>query len=132
MNVTRIEQVSGTTHDPVDHTFEHNGKSITLIDTAGIRKRTIREVSCRSTCHPPLTPLQKGIEQLITMRALATIEKCHVAILLIDPISGVTPQDQMIATHIVRHNKSGGMTRVPRNTLTPVSHCRRQQMGSTS
>ncbi|PRP81204.1 hypothetical protein PROFUN_02038 [Planoprotostelium fungivorum] len=90
-NRSIVSEISGTTHDPVDHFMEHEGRKITLIDTAGIRKRTIRE---------------KGIEQLITMKALATIERCHVAILLIDPVNGVSTQDQMIATHIIQHSKS--------------------------
>lgn len=67
-------------------------QKITLIDTAGIRKKGNHE---------------KSLEKLTIMWALRVIERSHVALLVIDPQNGVTQQDMSIAGHIQQHYKSG-------------------------
>src|SRR5260221_5794164 len=55
---------------------------ITLIDTAGIRKRG---------------SIEPGIEQFSVIRALKALERADVALLLIDAVDGVTAQDTHVA-----------------------------------
>ncbi len=62
-----------------------DGQEYTLIDTAGIRKRG------------SVTP---GVEKYSVLRAMQAIERCDVAILVIDAVSGITAQDTHIAGYI--------------------------------
>lgn len=64
---------------------------LTLIDTAGIRKRGTIEV---------------GVEKYSVLRALKAIERSEVALLLIDAVDGITAQDEHIAGYILDSHKS--------------------------
>lgn len=68
----------GTTRDSIYIAFERGGKRYTLIDTAGIRRRS---------------RVGEGIEKFSVIKALQAIEKAHVVIYLIDASEGVTDQD---------------------------------------
>ncbi len=85
-----VSTVPGTTRDTIDTTFTVNGESVTLIDTAGIRR------SGR---------IEQGIEKYSVLRALRAIERCDVALLLIDATEGVTAQDTHIAGMILESKK---------------------------
>ena len=68
----------GTTRDSIYIPFERNGQQFTLIDTAGMRRRSrVAEV----------------IEKFSVIKSLQAIEKAHVVIYLIDASEGVTDQD---------------------------------------
>jgi len=80
-----VSNIPGTTRDSIDTKFVFDEQEFTLIDTAGIRKRG------------SITP---GVEKFSVLRAMQSIERCDVAILLIDAVSGVTAQDTHIAGFI--------------------------------
>ncbi|ASF46309.1 ribosome biogenesis GTPase Der [Methylovulum psychrotolerans] len=68
----------GTTRDSIYIPFERNGKQFTLIDTAGMRRRS---------------KIAETIEKFSVIKSLQAIEKAHVVIYLIDASEGVTDQD---------------------------------------
>jgi GTP-binding protein len=68
----------GTTRDSIYIPFEREGQKYTLIDTAGIRRK-------RSTHHK--------IEKFSIIKAIDSLEKSHVVILVLDASEGVTEQD---------------------------------------
>ncbi len=77
-----VSDIAGTTRDSIDTDFERDGKEYVLIDTAGIRRKS---------------RINENIERYSIIRAIAAIEKCDVAVLMIDATSGVTEQDKKIA-----------------------------------
>lgn len=68
----------GTTRDSIYIPFERNGKKFTLIDTAGMRRRS---------------RVSETIEKFSVIKSLQAIEKSHVVIYLIDASEGITDQD---------------------------------------
>jgi GTPase len=97
-----VSDVPGTTRDAIDTRldFTEPGSSeegstapvpLTLIDTAGIRKRGTIEV---------------GVEKYSVLRAFKAIERSDVALLLLDAIDGITAQDEHIAGYILDDYKS--------------------------
>ncbi len=85
-----VSSLPGTTRDTIDTTITVHGEPVTLIDTAGIRR------SGR---------IEQGIEKYSVLRALRAIERCDVAMLLIDATEGVTAQDTHIAGMILEAKK---------------------------
>ncbi len=77
-----VSAQAGTTRDSVDTPFEKDGVRYVLIDTAGIRRRS---------------RVSDDIEKYSVIRALSAIERCDVALLVIDAQDGVTEQDKKIA-----------------------------------
>ena len=77
-----VSEVAGTTRDAVDVPYSRDGKDFTLIDTAGIRKRTKRDSS---------------VEVFSVMRSERSIRRADLCLLLIDAASGVVSQDRRIA-----------------------------------
>jgi len=95
---TRIEVVSAPGSAPVSSTALRGPARdasptlpVTLIDTAGIRRRG---------------HIDPGVEQYSVLRALRAIKRCDVALLLIDAVEGVTAQDAHIAGFILDESKS--------------------------
>ncbi len=78
--------VPGTTRDPVDTTFTYNDKVYTLIDTAGIRRRG---------------KIERGCENLSVLAALMSLERCDVALIVVDALEGLTDQDAHVAGYAV-------------------------------
>ncbi len=85
-----VSPVPGTTRDSVDTDLIFEGTEITLIDTAGIRRAG---------------RIERGIEQYSVLRSLRAIERCDIALLLLDATEGVTAQDAHIAGMIVEAKK---------------------------
>jgi GTPase len=73
-----VSPVAGTTRDAIDTKMTWEGMEITLIDTAGIRRRG---------------SIEPGIEQFSVIRAHKALERADVALLLIDGVEGITMQD---------------------------------------
>lgn len=86
-----VSPIAGTTRDAIDTQFEYEGIPITLIDTAGIRRRG---------------RIEPGVEKYSVIRSLRAIERADVALLLIDATSGITAQDAHIAGFILDAWKS--------------------------
>jgi len=76
-----VSSVAGTTIDPIDETIEHEGKEITFIDTAGIRKRG----------------KILGIEKYALMRTEEMLEKADIALLVLDASQPFMDLDEKIA-----------------------------------
>ncbi len=86
-----VSPVPGTTRDSVDSLCRYYGKPYILIDTAGIRRRS---------------RIEESIEYYSVTRAIKSIERADVVVLLIDATEGITDQDQKIAEIIRENNKS--------------------------
>ena len=84
-NRSIVSPIPGTTRDAIDTQISYEGLPITLIDTAGIRKR--------GTIIP-------GVEKYSVLRAMQAIERCDVALLVVDAVTGITAQDTHIAGYI--------------------------------
>lgn len=76
-----VSNIAGTTRDSIDSPFEHNGQKYTLIDTAGIRRKK---------------KVNEDVEKYSVIRAISSIERSDVCILMIDAQEGVTDQDKKI------------------------------------
>ncbi len=86
-----VSAIPGTTRDAIDSKMEIDGIPITLIDTAGIRKRG---------------KVESGVEKYSVLRSMRAIERADVSLLLIDAIEGITAQDAHIAGYVLEARKS--------------------------
>ncbi len=86
-----VSPIAGTTRDAVDTKIEFGGVDITLIDTAGIRRRG---------------RIDPGVEKYSVLRAFKAIERTDVVLLMIDAQEGITAQDTHIAGYILDEWKS--------------------------
>ncbi|MBP7222755.1 MAG: ribosome biogenesis GTPase Der, partial [Sedimentibacter sp.] len=87
-----VSDIPGTTRDAIDTKFERNSKKYTLIDTAGIRKKS---------------KILESVEKYSVLRAFTAVERADICILVIDADKGVTEQDIRIAGY--SHDNSKGM-----------------------
>ncbi|MGL4648279.1 MAG: ribosome biogenesis GTPase Der [Caldilineaceae bacterium] len=85
-----VSEVPGTTRDSIDTGLTYEGKTITLIDTAGIRRRG---------------SVEPGIEKYSVLRSMQAIDRADVALLLIDAVEGVTAQDAHVAGYVLEKMK---------------------------
>ena len=85
-----VSDVAGTTRDAIDTAFEFNGKKFNLIDTAGIRKKSV---------------VDEGIEQYSVLRSLAAIRRADVALIVIDSAEGMSEQDIKICGYVHEQGK---------------------------
>ncbi|MBV6396223.1 MAG: GTPase Der [Anaerolineales bacterium] len=86
-----VSPIAGTTRDAIDTPMEFDGAKITLIDTAGIRRRG---------------KIEKGVEQYSVLRAFKAIERADVVLLMIDAVEGISTQDAHIAGFVLEASKS--------------------------
>jgi GTP-binding protein len=99
-----VDEVPGTTRDSLDAIAQWNDKKISLIDTAGIKRRGRVAI---------------GIDYYSLLRALQAINRCDVALLVIDASEFVTAQDMHIASYIIEVGK-GIILAVNKWDLIPV------------
>ncbi len=76
-----VSPVAGTTRDSVDSVYQYYGKKYVLVDTAGIRSRG---------------RISQGVEKYSVMRAMKSVSRADVALVLIDAAEGITEQDERI------------------------------------
>lgn len=86
-----VSPIAGTTRDAVDMRIDYNGIPITLIDTAGIRRKG---------------KIDRGVEKYSVIRSMRAIERSDVALLMIDATSEISAQDTHIAGYILESWKS--------------------------
>jgi len=86
-----VSDIAGTTIDAIDETIEYNGKKMTFIDTAGIRrKRSISE----------------QLEKYSVNRSFKAIDRSDIVIHMLDYPELIVKQDKKIADYIVKEGKS--------------------------
>ncbi len=73
-----VDARPGTTRDPVDQRVEFEGSPLTIVDTAGIRRRA---------------RVERGLELVSVLRAIRAMERAEVCVLMCDGSEGVTEQD---------------------------------------
>lgn len=86
-----VSPIAGTTRDAIDTRLVYEKLPVTLIDTAGIRRRG---------------RIEPGVEKFSVLRSFQAIERSDVALLLIDATLGVSAQDAHIAGFVLESWKS--------------------------
>ncbi len=86
-----VSPTPGTTRDAVDSIIEKQGQTFVLIDTAGIRRKG---------------RTREKLEKISIIKALQSVERSHVAILMIDAGEGVTDQDLHIAGYVKERSRA--------------------------
>ncbi|HXY62195.1 MAG TPA: ribosome biogenesis GTPase Der [Nitrospirota bacterium] len=87
-----VSPVAGTTRDSVDSIYQYYGRKYTLVDTAGIRSRG---------------KIGRGVEKYSVMRAIKSLSRADVALVLIDAVEGITEQDERVAGLV--HDEGKGL-----------------------
>lgn len=79
---TIVSDIAGTTRDAIDTVVQYNDKKYMIIDTAGIRRKS---------------KVEESLEYYSVLRAIKTIKRADVCILMLDGKEGLTEQDKRIA-----------------------------------
>ena len=87
-----VSNIAGTTRDAIDTVIKYNKKDYVFIDTAGLRRKS---------------KIKEDLERYSIIRTVAAVERCDVAILVIDATEGVTEQDAKIAG--IAHERGKGV-----------------------
>lgn len=87
-----VSDIAGTTRDAVDTEIVRNGREYVFIDTAGLRRKS---------------KIKEDIERYSIIRTVSAVERCNVAVLVIDATEGITDQDAKIAG--IAHERGKGM-----------------------
>ena len=77
-----VSDVAGTTRDAIDTHIVHDGQRYTIVDTAGLRRKS---------------QIDEDVEYYGFVRAMRAIDRANVALLVIDSTLGLTDQDQRVA-----------------------------------
>ncbi|MDP2173076.1 MAG: ribosome biogenesis GTPase Der [Candidatus Cloacimonadaceae bacterium] len=85
-----VDAVPGTTRDAIDTVFRYHGKDYTLIDTAGLRRKT---------------KVTYGVEYFSTMRTIDAVDRSDIVILVLAANEEVSVQDVKIASYAKRKMK---------------------------
>lgn len=86
-----VSPVAGTTVDAIDIPFEKDGRVYTIIDTAGIRKKS---------------KIEDAVEIIATIKSRGTIERADIVLLMVDVVEGPTEQDAKILRQIQEAHKT--------------------------
>ncbi len=85
-----VSEISGTTRDSVDSLLQHGKHSYLLIDTAGIRRKG---------------KTKEKLEKFSILKALHALERCDIAVVLIDASEGITEQDTKVIGYTQDHGR---------------------------
>ncbi len=85
-----VTDIAGTTRDAIDSKFTFNGTDYTIIDTAGIRKKS---------------KVEDDIEYYSVMRAFDAVRRADVCLLVVDSTDGLTEQDTKIIGYVHEQGK---------------------------
>lgn len=86
-----VSNVEGTTRDSIDTPFEKDGNKYIAIDTAGLKKRG---------------QIYEAIDKYAAMRALKSIERSEIVLLVIDAFEGLKEQDKHVVGYAMENNKA--------------------------
>lgn len=78
-----VSDYAGTTRDVVEGSFLYNGRSIEILDTAGIRRKS---------------KVSENVEYYSVNRAIKTLDECDIAFIMIDAKEGLSDQDKKITS----------------------------------
>ena len=87
-----VSDIAGTTRDAMDTVVKRNSREYVFIDTAGLRRKN---------------KIKEEIERYSIIRTVSAVERCNVAVLVIDATEGITDQDTKIAG--IAHDAGKGM-----------------------
>ena len=87
-----VSDIAGTTRDAVDTEIVRNGREYVFIDTAGLRRKS---------------KIKEDIERYSIIRTVSAVERCNVAVLVIDATEVITDHDAKIAG--IAHDRGNGM-----------------------
>ena len=87
-----VSDIAGTTRDAVDTVIRRNKKEYIFIDTAGLRRKS---------------KIKEDIERYSIIRAITAVERCDVAVVVIDAEEGITEQDAKITG--IAHERGKGL-----------------------
>ena len=85
-----VSDIAGTTRDSIDSSLKYDGETYTLIDTAGIRKQS---------------KIEDSIEYYSVLRAVKSIKRADVCVLMLDATELLTEQDKRVAGLIYEERK---------------------------
>ncbi len=85
-----VTPIAGTTRDAIDSVVKYYGEEVVLIDTAGLRRRST---------------IKESVELYSTMRTARAIDRCDVAIVMLDAQQGLEHQDKRIISQVVEARK---------------------------
>ena len=86
-----VDDVAGTTRDPVDELIEFGGSIWRFVDTAGLRKRANQA---------------SGTDYYATLRTQAALERCEVAVVVLDASIPISEQDLRVITMVEEAGKA--------------------------
>lgn len=85
-----VSDIAGTTRDAIDTKFKYNHEEITVIDTAGMRKKG---------------KIYESVEKYSLIRSLKAIDRSDVCVLVIDASTGIIEHDKHIASYALDAGK---------------------------
>ena len=85
-----VSDIAGTTRDAIDTKFKYNHEEITVIDTAGMRKKG---------------KIYESVEKYSLIRSLKAIDRSDVCVLVIDALTGIIEHDKHIASYALDAGK---------------------------
>lgn len=85
-----VSDIAGTTRDAIDTKFKYNHEDITVIDTAGMRKKG---------------KIYESVEKYSLIRSLKAIDRSDVCVLVIDASTGIIEHDKHIASYALDAGK---------------------------
>ena len=90
-NRSIVDSVAGTTRDPVDELIEFGGSTWRFIDTAGLKKRANQA---------------SGTDYYASLRTASALERCEVAVVVLDASEPITEQDLRVITMVEEAGKA--------------------------
>ena len=82
-----VSPIAGTTRDSIDTPFTYKDREYTLIDTAGLRRKS---------------KVNDSIEHFSVIRAVTAVERCDICIMMIDAMEGLTEQDKRFLASLMK------------------------------
>lgn len=86
-----VSNIEGTTRDSIDTPFKRDGQDYVVIDTAGLKKRG---------------RIYEAVDKYSALRALSSIDRSDVVLLVIDADAGITNQDKHVVGYAMEEKKA--------------------------
>ena len=107
-----VSELPGTTRDSIDIRFVKDGREYLLIDTAGIRRKS---------------RVKERIDKFSMIKAIRSIDRCHVAVIMLDADRGIAEQDARICGYALDRSR-GIVLAVNKWDLIKKDHDRRKKL----